>query len=83
MMKISDIMIYYAHFWCKEQEWSEALAQHLGGKDFGIALAGGGTRGMALGHGILRSLRETGRSQHFRPIVWIGSVFPSLVSCLF
>lgn len=82
-MKISDIMIYYAHVWCKEQEWSEALAQHLGGKDFGIALAGGGTRGMALGHGILRSLRETGRSHHFRPIVWIGSVSPSLVSCLF
>lgn len=40
--------------------WSEDLAQHLGGKDFGVALAGGGTRGFALGHGILRSLRETG-----------------------
>ena len=43
-----------------EDDWSEVLAQHLGGKDFGVALAGGGTRGMALGHGILRSLRESG-----------------------
>lgn len=44
-------------------EWSEDLAQHLGGLDFGVALAGGGTRGFALGHGILRSLRETGRDE--------------------
>ena len=57
----------------KEQEWSEALAQHLGGKDFGIALAGGGTRGLALGHGILRSLRETGRSGSGKS--WCASVW--------
>lgn len=50
-----------AGFAFPEDEWSEVLAQHLGGKDFGVALAGGGTRGLALGHGILRSLRETGQ----------------------
>lgn len=49
-----------AGFVFPEDGWSEDLAQHLGGKDFGVALAGGGTRGLALGHGILRSLRETG-----------------------
>lgn len=38
----------------------DSLAQHLSGKDFGIALAGGGARGLALGHGMLRSLREAG-----------------------
>jgi len=65
----------------EEQEWSEALAQHLGGKDFGIALAGGGTRGMALGHGILRSLRETGLLEKAKYLsvtsgsVWLGIPF--------
>ena len=43
------------------EDESEVLAHHLGGKDFAVALAGGGTRGLALGHGILRSLRETGQ----------------------
>ena len=49
------------------EDEAEVLAQHLGGKDFGVALAGGGTRGLALGHGILRSLRETGQGQPGQP----------------
>lgn len=70
-----------AGFAFPEDEWSEVLAQHLGGKDFGVALAGGGTRGLALGHGILRSLRETGLLGKAKYLsvtsgsVWLGIPF--------
>ena len=59
----------------------DSLAQHLSGKNFGIALAGGGARGMALGHGVLRSLREAGVLEQAKYVsvtsgsVWLGVPF--------
>ncbi|CAK9109143.1 ANK_REP_REGION domain-containing protein [Durusdinium trenchii] len=63
------------------EEWSASLAQHLAGKEFGIALAGGGARGLALGHGILREMREAGLLEKAKYLsvtsgsVWLGIPF--------
>jgi len=60
---------FHAHIWRPSQpgfefpELAEAsgLRDYLAQRsDFGIALAGGGTRGLAFGHGAVRSLRKAG-----------------------
>ncbi|CAJ1335879.1 unnamed protein product [Effrenium voratum] len=54
------------------------LVDFLAGKDFGVALAGGGMRGLALGQGTLRVLREVGLLEKAKYLsvtsgsVWLG-----------
>eukprot|EP00440_Ansanella_granifera_P027214 gb/GFBE01029561.1/.p1 GENE.gb/GFBE01029561.1/~~gb/GFBE01029561.1/.p1 ORF type:complete len:632 (+),score=110.56 gb/GFBE01029561.1/:1-1896(+) len=62
-----------------ELEQGTAVSTHLNGKaDVGLALAGGGMRGLAIAHGVLRSLREAELLEKVKYVsltsgsVWLG-----------